>query len=93
MRLPPKLPNGQRMVPNRYYKSTRKGKKMMIFVVRGNRSKLIHFGALGYKHNYSPVAKKSYLARSAGIRDGNGKLTKDDVFSSNYHARKRLWPT
>lgn len=92
-RTPPKLPSGQRMVPNRYYKSTRPGKKMMVYVVRGNKAKLIHFGAVGYKHNYSAAAKKSYLARSGGIRDKKGKLTKNDPFSPNYHARRRLWPS
>ena len=93
MRPPPKLPSGQRMAPNRYYKSTRPGKKMMVYVVRGSKSKLIHFGAVGYKHNYSAAAKKSYLARSGGIRDKKGKLTKDDPFSPNYHARRKLWPS
>jgi TFIIF-interacting CTD phosphatase-like protein len=92
-RLPPKLPSGQRMVPNKYYKSTRSGKKMMIYVVRKDKSKLIHFGDKAYRHNYSAAAKKSYLARSAGIRDKSGKLTKDNVFSPNYHSRKRLWPS
>lgn len=91
-RLPPKLPNGQRMVPNKYYRSTRPGKKMMVFVVRNGKSKLVHFGDKRYKHNYSSAAKKSYLARSSGIRNKNGKLTKDDPFSPNYHARRKLWP-
>lgn len=91
-RLPPKLPSGKRMTPNKYYKSTRAGKKMMIYVEKAGKSKLIHFGAEGYKHNYSAKAKKSYLARSGGIKDKNGKLTKNDPFSPNYHARKKLWP-
>lgn len=91
-RLAPLMKNGQRMVPNKYYKSSRAGKKMMIYVTRGTKSKLVHFGAVGYKHNYSPAAKKSYLARSGGIKDKSGKLTKDNPFSPNYHARKRLWP-
>ena len=56
------------------------------------RVKLVHFGALGYGHNYSEKAKKSYLARSAKIRGKNGKLTKNDPWSSNHWARKILWP-
>lgn len=78
-------------------KSTAKGKKMMVLatkIVDGERrAKLIHFGALGYGHNYSPEAKKNYLSRSAGIRNKEGKLTKDDKWSANYWARKFLWPS
>jgi len=92
MRQPPKLPSGKRMVPNKVYKSTRPEKKRMVYVVRGDKAKLIHFGATGYKHNYSPAAKKNYLSRSAGIRNKAGKLTKDDPFSPNYWARRILWP-
>jgi len=56
------------------------------------RVKLIHFGALGYGHNYSDRAKANYLRRSAGIRNKKGELTKDDKWSANYWARKILWP-
>jgi hypothetical protein len=81
---------------NKPIKSTAKGKKLMILatkIVGGEkRVKLVHFGALGYGHNYSEKAKKSYLARSAKIRDKNGKLTKNDPWSANHWARKILWP-
>lgn len=77
-------------------KSTAKGKKMMVLatkmVGKERRVKLIHFGALGYRHNYSVKAKKSYLARSAKIRNKAGKLTKNDRWSANHWARKILWP-
>lgn len=77
-------------------KSNAKGKKMMVLASKTIRGvlkvKLIHFGALGYGHNYSAKAKKSYLARSAGIRNKSGKLTKNDRWSPNYWARKILWP-
>ncbi len=76
--------------------STAKGKKMMVLAaktVRGEkRVRLIHFGALGYGHNYSWKAKRSYLARSAQIRNKEGKLTRNDPWSANYWARKILWP-
>lgn len=76
--------------------STAKGKKLMVLAtktIRGERYvRLIHFGALGYGHNYSWKAKRSYLARSAGIRNKAGKLTKNDRWSANYWARKILWP-
>lgn len=93
-RLPPKLPNGQRMTPNKVYKSTRAGKKKMVFVVRGNRSKLIHFGDSHMKdftQHHSQKRRASFLARSGGIRDKNGKLTKNDPFSPNYWSRRVLW--
>jgi hypothetical protein len=81
---------------NKPIKSTAKGKKLMVLAsknIGGERwVKLIHFGALGYGHNYSEKAKRSYLARSAKIRDKSGKLTKNDPWSANHWARKILWP-
>ena len=35
--------------------------------------------------------KKSYCARSAGIKDGSGNLTKNSKESPNYWSRKILW--
>jgi hypothetical protein len=81
---------------NKPVKSTAKGKKMMVLATKTvdgeRRVRLIHFGALGYGHNYSNRAKFNYLRRSAGIRDKQGKLTKGDKWSANYWARKILWP-
>ena len=81
---------------NRPVKSTRKGKKMMVLATKTidgkKRGKIVHFGAVGYGHNYSRKAKKNYLSRSAGIRNKSGELTKDDSWSPNYWARKVLWP-
>ena len=81
---------------NKPVKSTAKGKKMMVLAsktIDGEKKvKLVHFGALGYGHNYSIEAKRNYLKRSAGIRNGKGELTKDDVWSANYWSRKILWP-
>lgn len=78
---------------NTPYKSTRKDKKYMVFVInpKTKRVKTIHFGQRGYKHNYSKEARRKYLARSAGIRDKSGRLTKDNKLSANYWARKILW--
>ena len=67
--------------------STRPEKKKMVLAKKGDQVKVIHFGQKGYKHNYSDEAKKSYLARSAGIKG------KDDKFSANYWARRILWPS
>lgn len=81
---------------NKPVKSTAKGKKMMVLATKtidgDRRVRLIHFGALGYGHNYSKKAKHNYLTRSAGIRNKKGELTKNDPWSANYWARKILWP-
>ncbi|GAB5412156.1 MAG: hypothetical protein ChlgKO_12700 [Chlamydiales bacterium] len=81
---------------NKPVKSDSKSKKMMVLATKmvdgEKRVKLVHFGAVGYGHNYSTEAKKNYLARSAGIRNKAGELTKNDPWSANYWARKILWP-
>ena len=44
-------------------RSTRSGKKIMkLYCVDGKR-KLVHAGAKGYGHNYSPAARSSFRAR------------------------------
>ena len=77
---------------NEPIKSDRADKKMMVLAKKGGEVKLIHFGDPDYEHNYSKSAKRDYLTRSAGIRDKDGNLTKDDPFSPNYWSRKVLWP-
>jgi len=66
-------------------------KKMRVLAKKGDNIKVVEFGAKGYGHNYSAAARKSYLARSAGIKGKGGRSTKDDKFSANYWARKVLW--
>jgi len=65
--------------------STNPKKKKMVLAKKGNEVKVVHFGDSSMGHNYSAAARKSYLARSAGIKG------KDDKFSANYWARKVLW--
>jgi hypothetical protein len=72
-------------------KSTREGKKLMVTVQAKGQVKTIHFGDTNYKHNYSKKAWESYMARSAGIRDKQGRLTKDNPLSANFWSRKELW--
>ena len=72
-------------------KSTRAGKKMMVKVMKGDKPTIIFFGDSNYRHNYSVKARKSYLARSGGIKNKQGKLTKNDKNTSNYWSRKVLW--
>lgn len=93
-RQPPKLPNGERMVPNKVYKSTRPDKKKMVYATQGDKAKLLHFGdstMKDYTQHRSAARRKNYLARSAGIKDKNGNLTKDNKLSPNYWARRILW--
>ena len=65
-------------------RSTSKGKKMMVKACDNGKEKLIHFGAKGYGHNYSPAARKSFKARHK-CDTANDKLT------ARYWACKKLW--
>ena len=73
------------------FKSDRKYKKLQVCVKDGSNIINIHFGDKRYKQNYSKKAWRSYSARSAGIRNKEGKLTKNLKTSANYWARKVLW--
>lgn len=68
--------------------------KKMVLAKKGDEVKLVRYGHRGYEdytQHKDKGRRENYLARSAGIRDKNGKLTKDDVFSANHWARKDLW--
>ena len=69
-------------------------KKFSVYVMKDGKKRLIHFGASDYEdytQHQNKDRRKAYLARSAGIRNKQGKLTKDDKNSSNYWSRKYLW--
>jgi hypothetical protein len=70
---------------NKPIKSDNPEKKKMVLAKEGDQVKLIHFGDASMGHNYSAAARKSYLARSAGIKGKDSKL------SANYWSRKVLW--
>jgi len=75
-------------------KSSRSDKKGMVFIKKDGKKRLIHFGAAGYTDKTKGASKaqqKSYLARSAGIRNKEGKLTKDDRNSANFWSRTVNW--
>ncbi len=75
-------------------KSTRKGKKGMVYVMKEGKKRLIHFGDSSMKdftQHKDPKRRKSYLARSGGIRDKSGRLTKNNKNSANYWSRKVNW--
>ena len=80
---------------NKPFKSDRENKKLQVCVkTHSGTIKNIHFGQKGYsdytKH-HDKERRENYLARSAGIRDKYGRLTKDNKLSANYWARKYLW--
>lgn len=82
-----------------YEKSTRKDKKLMT-IVDGTK---VHFGNPNYQQYFDRTRiwknldhgdkqrRKNYLTRSAGIKDGQGNLTKNNPLSPNYHAIRILW--
>lgn len=82
---------GRWLTPNKPERSHRKGKKRVVLATKGQCGKVIHFGATGYRHNYSQEAQENYCSRSAGIRDGEGALTRNDKWSANYWSREHLW--
>ena len=69
---------------NKPMKSSRPGKKKMVKACSNGREKLLHFGAEGYGHNYSPKARKSFKAR-------HKCATANDKLTPRYWACKNLW--
>ena len=59
------------------------GKKFVVKACEGGKEKIVRFGDanMSIKKN-QPARKKSYCARSAGIKGGKGKM------SANYWSRK-----
>ena len=90
-----KLRDGRTLTPNKPVSANDgKHKKVVLAskIVDGKKKyKVIRFGAISYGHNYSPEARKNYLARSGGIKNKSGQLTKDDKFSANWWSRRNLW--
>lgn len=74
-----------KMKCNKPRKSWRAGKKRVVKACSKGREKIIHYGATGYRHNYSPKAKRSFRARHR-CNSATDKLT------ARYWACKDLWP-
>lgn len=69
-------------------------KKLVVLAKKGKKTKVVHFGHPDYEDytmHGDPVRRKDYLKRSGGIRNKEGKLTRNDKFSSNHWAREILW--
>lgn len=60
-------------------------KKMVVLAREGGTTKLIKFGAVGYRHNYSARANTSFRARMRCDTDPASKLT------ARYWACETLW--
>lgn len=76
------------------HKSKRKDKKMAATFYISGQKHTVHFGHPAYEDytiHKDPKRRRNYLTRSAGIRNGSGRLTKDDPLSPNYWARRILW--
>lgn len=85
-----------------FKKSTRQGKKYSVVTPSG---KTIHFGssamqhykdrtgvgAWSHKDHNDATRRKSYLARSKGIKNKAGALTWKDKESANYYSVHYLW--
>jgi hypothetical protein len=81
-------PSKADMPCNQPRKSWRPGKKKVVKACSGGQEKIIHFGDSSMKdftQHHSQKRRKSYCARSGGIKGGDGKL------SANYWSRKVLW--
>lgn len=68
--------------------------KKMVLAKKGDEVKLVRFGLRGmqdFTQHKNEQRRENYLARSGGIRNKSGELTKNDPFSANYWARKVLW--
>jgi len=74
--------------------STKTGKKGMVYVMSNGNKRLIHFGDSNmedFRQHKDKDRRKNYLARSGGIKNKDGSLTKNNKNSANYWSRKILW--
>lgn len=78
------MANKSKMKCNHPVPSDRQGKKKMVKACSNGEEKLIHFGAKGYKSNYSPEARKSFKAR-------HHCSTATDKLTARHWACKALW--
>jgi hypothetical protein len=85
-----------------FSKSNRSGKKYSVKTPSG---KIVHFGssvsehyndstglgAWSHKNHNDEKRRASYLARSSGIKNKSGQLTKNNKESANYYSINYLW--
>ena len=79
------MPDKDKMKCNVPRRDVQGGKKFVVKACEGGKEKIIRFGDANMKIKKNiPASKKSYCARSAGIKGGKGKM------SANYWSR-RAW--
>jgi hypothetical protein len=79
------MPDKDKMKCNVPRREVQGGKKFVVKACEGGKEKIIRFGDANMKIKKNiPARKKSYCARSAGIKGGKGKM------SANYWSR-RAW--
>lgn len=79
---------------NKPFPSNVKGSKYSVIVMKDGKRKKINFGdpnMQDFRQHGNEKRRKAYLARSAGIRNKEGKLTKNDKTSPNYWSRVYGW--
>jgi hypothetical protein len=78
------MPDKSKMKCNVPRPSDRPGKKRMVKACDNGKEKLLHFGAKGYKSNYSAEARKNFRSRHSCD-------TATDKLTPRYWACKNLW--
>ena len=84
--------------PSKISNAKNKKRYRLVTNTETNQTKKIHYGyspmqnyGSGKNTHKSLKRRDNYLARSGGIRDSKGNLTKDNPMSSNRWAREDLW--
>ena len=76
---------------SKLYKSDKTNHRLMVILKDGE---IIYFGDphnIAYVDHHDDDRRRSYLARSAGIRDKNGTTTANNPHRANYWSRNILW--
>ena len=77
------MPDKSKMKCNVPRREVQGGKKFVVKACEGGKEKIVRFGDANMTIKKDrPARKKSYCARSAGIKGGKGKM------SANYWSRK-----
>lgn len=81
---------------NKPFPSDVKNKKFSVFVKNPKTGRInkVSYGDIRYEdftQHGDKDRRRRYIARASEIRDKNGRLTRDDITSANYHALRHLW--
>jgi len=91
---PTLVKNGKVAKMGEVRKSWHPSKKLVVRVKSRNSEAFVHFGDVQYEdytEHKDKARRNSYLLRSKGIRNGNGKLSWKDPFSPSYYSVRILW--